>query len=72
MPTTPANRTFVVSSVRTGPGGAVKYEIVTAGLQRMYVAVPRQHTDNATALDVIGHAIDAVYAPGKPLHATER
>lgn len=58
---------YVVSTIRAGIGPFVIYEIVTDRLQRMYVAVPRKHTDAATADDIIRHTIAARSAPGKPL-----
>lgn len=58
---------YVVSTIRSGIGPFVLYEIVTDRLQRMYVAVPREHTDATTADDIIRHTITARSAPGEPL-----
>lgn len=58
---------YVISTIRAGIGPFVLYEIVTDRLQRMYVAIPRNLTDAATADDIIRHTITARSAPGKPL-----
>lgn len=58
---------YVISTIRTAPGGGVIYEVVTDRLQRAYVNVPRKFTDAATAHDVITHTLEALAARPKPV-----
>lgn len=58
---------YVISSVRTGPSGFVYYGIVTDRLERVNVAVPRRHTSDELVRQIIDHALEGAYSPGKPL-----
>lgn len=58
---------WVISSVRTSPGGNVSYEVVTNSLQRLYVTVPRSFTTDDERDTIIEQALAGLIKPGKPL-----
>lgn len=58
---------YVVSTIRAGVGPFAVYEIVTDRLQRLYVSIPRKHTDADTAATIIEHTIAGLAVRSKPI-----
>lgn len=68
VPSTPAYAgSYVVSTVRPAPGNNVMFEIVADNLQRLYVQMPFDRTDETTIDQTIRAALGALYRPPDPI-----